>query len=327
MRGIRARGTFLGGILGILALAIAAALPAGADETCNSPYMGNLIKGQEDYLYVWALGVKSMGDGADKLVTIDVNRASSRYGKVIHKVSVRGRGEAHHMGFTDDRRFLWAGGLDNSRISIFDVGTDPARPKLGQTIADMPAKTGYGGPHTVYAMPRRMLVQGLSNAKDGGGVTGMALYSNKGELIATYPMPTADGGDGYGYDIAINPQKNVMLTSSFTGRKNYMRNLGDLVKDAEAMKRFGNTMVIWDLKAMKPRKVLSVPGAPLEIRWSLKDGDSWAITASALTSKLWLVKPDASGEWQAKEVAVIDDPTKIPLPVDIRINKDSTRLR
>jgi len=300
---------------------------AYGDETCNSPYVTKLIKGQEDYLYVWALGVKGVGDGADKLVTIDVNPASKSYGKVIHKLSVGGgRGEAHHMGFTDDRRFLWAGGLDNSRISIFDVGGDPARPKLVKSITDMAAKTGYVGPHTFYAMPGRMLVQGLSNAKDGGGVTGMALYSNKGELVATYPMPTTDGGDGYGYDIAIHPQKNVMLTSSFTGKKNYMRALGDLVKDAEAMKRFGNTMAIWDLKAMKPKKVLSVPGAPLEIRWSLKDGDTWAITATALTSKLWLVKPDAAGEWQAKEVAVIGDPAKIPLPVDISINKDGTGL-
>src|SRR5438477_12885067 len=97
---------------------------ARADETCNSPYVGNLIKGQEDYLYVWALGVKGVGDGADKLVTIDVNPASKSYGKVIHRLSVGGgRGEAHHMGFTDDRRFLWAGGLDNSRISILDVGS------------------------------------------------------------------------------------------------------------------------------------------------------------------------------------------------------------
>jgi selenium-binding protein 1 len=84
--------------------------------------------------------------------------------------------------------------------------------------------------------------------------------------------------------------------------------------------------VIWDLKAFTPKKVLAVPGAPLEIRWSLKDGDNWAITATALTSKLWLVKPDASGEWQAKEVAVIGDPAKIPLPVDISINKDGTGL-
>ena len=38
-------------------------------------------------------------------------------------------------------------------------------------------------------------------------------------------MPTDKGGDGYGYDLAINPQKNVMLSSSFAGRANYMREI------------------------------------------------------------------------------------------------------
>jgi selenium-binding protein 1 len=101
---------------------------------------------------------------------------------------------------------------------------------------------------------------------------------------------------------------------------------GKLVNDPEAMKRFGNTMVVWDLKAMKPTKVLSVPGAPLEIRWSLKQGDNWAVTATALTSKLWLVKQDASGEWQGQAVADIGDPAKIPLPVDISIAADGKGL-
>jgi selenium-binding protein 1 len=92
------------------------------------------------------------------------------------------------------------------------------------------------------------------------------------------------------------------------------------------MKNFGATMAKWDLKAMKPAKVFSVPGAPLEIRWSLKDGDNWAITATALTSKLWLVKQDAAGQWQAKDVATIGDPAKIPLPVDISITADGKGL-
>jgi selenium-binding protein 1 len=300
--------------------------PAGADETCNSPYMTNLITGQEDFLYVWTLGVEGVGDGWDKLVTLDVKPGSPRYGKVVHSVSVGRRGEAHHMGFTDDRRFLWAGGLDDSRIYVFDVATDPARPRLIQTIADMVARTGYVGPHTFYALPGRMLIQALSNSKDNGGVTGMALYSNKGDLVTTYAMPTAAGGDGYGYDLAINPRKNVLLTSSFTGRSNYMRPLGDLVKDAEAMKRFGGTMAVWNLKTMTPEKILNVPGAPLEIRWSLKERDDWAITATALTSKLWLVKQDSGGQWQAREVGTIGDPAKIPLPVDISINRDGTGL-
>src|SRR5947208_3026760 len=93
-------------------------------------------------------------------------------------------------------------------------------------------KTGYLGPHTYYALPGRMLVQALSNTKDKGGVTGMALYNNKGEFIATYKMPTDGGGDGYGYDLAVNPKKNVLLTSSFTGYTNYMRSLWDHVKDS-----------------------------------------------------------------------------------------------
>jgi selenium-binding protein 1 len=105
-----------------------------------------------------------------------------------------------------------------------------------------------------------------------------------------------------------------------------MMDLGTLVKDPEAMKHFGNTMVMWNLKSMKPEKVFSVPGAPLEIRWSLKQGDDWAITATALTSKLWLVKKDAKGEWQAKDVATIGDPAKIPLPVDISIAADGKGL-
>ena len=36
-------------------------------------------------------------------------------------ISVPGRGEAHHMGFTDDRRHLWAGRLDDSKIFVFDL--------------------------------------------------------------------------------------------------------------------------------------------------------------------------------------------------------------
>jgi methanethiol oxidase len=297
-----------------------------ADETCNSPYISKLIKGQEDYVYVWTLGVDGLGDGSDKLVTVDVNPKSKSYGKVIHSVSTGARAEAHHMGFTDDRRHIWAGGLSESRMWVFDISTDPAKPKLVQTIGDLGEKSGYLGPHTYYALPGRMLVQALSNTKDKGGVTGMVLYNNKGKHLASYAMPMEGGGDGYGYDLAVNPKKNVLLTSSFTGYANYMRPLGEVVKDGEAMKKFGSTMVVWDLKAIKPKKVLAVPGAPLEIRWSLDPKDNWAITATALTSKLWLVKQDAKGEWIAKEVGTIGDPSKIPLPVDISITRDGKGL-
>ena len=319
-------------LVAIVALGpVAGALtPAYGDETCNSPYMSRLIKGQEHYLHVWTLGVKGMGDGSDKLVTVDVEPGSKTFGKVIHSVSVGGRGEAHHMGFTDDRKHLWAGRLDDNQIFVFDVGSNPSKPKLVNTIKNFESKSGFVGPHTFYAMPGRMMVQGLSNGKDHGGATGIAVYNNKGGFVSGYQMPKGikeiGGGDGYGYDIGINPQKNAMLTSSFTGWTNYMMDFGKLVADGNAMKNFGATMAMWDLKSMKPTKVFEVPGAPLEVRWSLAGTDNWAITATALTSKLWLVKQDGAGQWQAKDVATIGDPSKIPLPVDISISADGKGL-
>ncbi|MBS0389092.1 MAG: selenium-binding protein, partial [Proteobacteria bacterium] len=166
------RRHYQGGALALLAALsgmLLPCVPVPADETCNSPYITNLIKGQEDFIHVWTLGVEGLGDGSDKLVTIDVNPASPSYGKVVHSVSVGGRGEAHHMGFTDDRRYLWAGGLDDNRIYVFDVGSDPAKPKLVRTITDLARRTGYLGPHTYYALPGRMLIGMLSNTHDKGG--------------------------------------------------------------------------------------------------------------------------------------------------------------
>lgn len=307
------------------------ALPATtyADETCNSPFTP-LIKGQEDVVYVWTLGVEGVGDGSDKLVTVDVRPGSKTYGKVINYLSVGGRGEAHHTGFTDDRRYLWAGALDSNKIFVFDIHTNPAKPTLVKTITDFAEKTGYVGPHTFYALPGRMMVQALSNTKDHGGVTGIAIYNNEGALISKHDMPTTKiggvMGDGYGYDLGINPQKNVLLTSSFTGWNNYMMDLGKMVKDPEAMKHFGKTMAIWDLKTMEPKKIFDVPGAPLEIRWSLKKGDNWAVTATALTSKLYVIKQDKQGEWQSYDVGTIGNPADIPMPVDISMTANGKGL-
>ncbi|WP_018078619.1 selenium-binding protein SBP56-related protein [Thiobacillus denitrificans] len=300
-----------------------------ADETCNSPFTP-LIKGQEDLVYVWTLGVEGIGDGSDKLVTVDVRPGSKTFGKVIASLSTGDRGEAHHMGFTDDRRYMWAGALDSNKIFIFDIHSTPAKPKLVKTITDFAEKTGFVGPHTFYALPGRMLIQALSNTKDHGGRTGLVVYNNDGELINTIDMPTGTFkgvyADGYGYDLGINPQQNVLLTSSFTGWNNYMMDMGKLVKDPEAMKHFGKTMAIWDAKTLKPKKVFEVPGAPLEIRWSLKEGDNWAVTAAALTGKLWVVKQDSSKEWQAYDVGTIQTESPVPLPVDISLSADGKGL-
>lgn len=307
-----------------------------ADETCQSPYMAK-ITGQEDFVYVWTLGVEGMGDGQDKLVTVDVNPASSNYGKIVDTLSVGGRNEAHHSGFTDDRKYLWAGGLDTNKIFLFDVASDPAKPTLHKVITDFVEKSGGAvGPHTTYALPGRMMITALSNNQDHGGRTALVEYTNEGEYITTHWMPTDQnlGGaqktgqfaDGYNYDVRVLPRKNIMLTSSFTGWSNYMMDFGKMLKDKEAMKRFGNTVVLWDLHTKKPKKVFDVPGAPLEIRCAWGSENNWCVTTTALTSKIWLIYEDKNGEWQAKDVADVGNPAEVPLPVDISISADDSRL-
>lgn len=307
-----------------------------ADETCMSPYMAKIV-GQEDFVYIWTLGVEGLGDEQDKLVTIDVRPDSDTYGQVVSQLSIGGRNEAHHSGFTDDRRYLWASGLDTSKIFIFDVHSDPAKPKLVRTIDDFVAKSGgVVGPHTNYALPGRMMLTGLSNSADHGGRTALVEYTNAGEYVATHWMPTDDNlqgavksgrfADGYGYDVRVLPRRNVMITSSFTGWNNYMMNLGALMADAEAMQRFGNTVVVWDLHTRQPRKIFDVPGAPLEIRCAWGPKNDYCFTSTALTSKIWLIYEDETGEWQAEAVADIGDASKIPLPVDISISADDRYL-
>jgi selenium-binding protein 1 len=297
---------------------------AQADETCQSPYLPK-ITGQEDYVYVWTLGVDGLGDGSDKLVTIGANpQNKDQYGKVVSSVAVGGRHEAHHGGFSDDRRHLWLGGLDDSKIFVFDVAANPAKPTLAKTIDTFVKDSGgVVGPHTFYPLPGRMLITGLSNDKDHGGKTALVEYSNEGNYIQTVWMPeTAE----YGYDVRVQPHLNRMLTSSFTGWNNYMMDFGQMLADKEAMKRFGQTMVLWDLHARKPIQTFAVPGAPLEIRWALQPRHYYAFTATALTSQLWLVSQQADGSFAAKAVGDIGDPKKVPLPVDISLSADDQTL-
>jgi len=320
----------------ITGLLCGASMNVLADETCMSPYMAKIV-GQEDFVYVWTLGKEGLGDEQDKMVTIDVNPHSPSYGKVINTLSVGGRNEAHHSGFTDDRRYLWAGGLDSNKIFIFDVHTDPAKPTLYQTIDNfVKASDGVVGPHTFYALAGKMMITGLSNNVDHGGRTAMVEYSNSGDYIATHWHPTdqdlrgaeksGDYADGYGYDIRALPRRNAMFTSSFTGWSNYMMDFGTMLSDPEAMKRFGSTVVKWNLHTKNPEKVFDVPGAPLELRCAWQPNHNYCFTTTALTSQIWLIYEDQAGEWQAKAVADIGDPAKIPLPVDISITSDDNGL-
>ena len=105
--------------------------------------------------------------------------------------------------------YLWAGGLDSSKIYVFDVGTDPSKPTAGQD--DHRFASAYrlcrathllraAGPDAdrQHVEPRReRRCDGHGALQQQGRVRG-EVPDARGKLGGVQ-------GDGYGYDIAINP--------------------------------------------------------------------------------------------------------------------------
>jgi selenium-binding protein 1 len=302
----------------VFALVVA---PGAADETCVSPYVPKVV-GQEDYVYVWTGGIAGVGDGSDKLVTVGANPDRPSFGKVISSVSVGGRHEVGGAEFTDDRRTLWAGGLADGKIFVFDVVTDPARPRLVRTIDSFTADAaGPGGPTALHALPGRMLVTGA--ASTGERSASLVEYRNDGRRVATIPLPK---DARYGYDSRVQPRLNRLITTSFAGPAQYSQDLDRLLADPPTLASFGNAITVSDFHARKPLQVLTVPGGPLDVRWALQPSHDYAFALTALGSEIWLIARQGDGTFTAEAVARVGDASERPVPVDMSLSLDDRLL-
>jgi methanethiol oxidase len=303
------RGTCRTGI--VLAATLASLLPTAATaETCLSPFVKRLDR-QEKYLYLFCVDADAKDD--DFVAVIDVDPDSDGYGTIARTVGLGSRGnETHHWGYTDDRTRIWAGGLASSRIWILDVATDPARPRVERVLEHVPEESGLSGPHTYYALPGRMLVNFLG-AADGGLPAGMAEFTNDGRFLRRIDNP-ADAP--YGYDLAIKPGLNRMVSSSFTPPRNYRKPLAEM-----DLKDFGRELVVWDFRDRKPLQVGKAGAAPLEVRWSLAPGNNYGFTNCALDDSIWMFRGLADGSYEFKKVA-----DTAALPADLRQSPDDRSL-
>src|SRR5437016_11238084 len=74
-------------------------------ETCLSPFVKRLDR-PEKYLYVYCLDANAKAN--DFLITVDTDRKSQQFGKIINTLDLGSKGnETHHFGFTDDRTMIW----------------------------------------------------------------------------------------------------------------------------------------------------------------------------------------------------------------------------
>src|SRR3954452_15091819 len=280
-------------IMAALPLALYAGLfaptPAPA-ETCMSPFVKRLDR-PEKYLYVFCVDADARDN--DFLAVIDVDAESSRYGQVLSQLDLGSSGnETHHFGYTDDRSHIWGCSLFSNRIFVINVSDDPARPKLVKSF-DSSEKTGFTGPHSPYALPGRMLISYLGG-KDGGLPAGLAEFDNDGTFIRKLDMPPRAP---YGYDVAINPDRNRMVTSSFTPPENYRKPLAKM-----DLKHFGDKLLVWDFRGRKVLQTLTAGAAPLECRWSLRKGADYGFCNCALDNSLWVWEGDKDGSYTARKL-------------------------
>jgi selenium-binding protein 1 len=295
------------GTFTLLFVTLAAGLAHG--ETCMSPFVKRLDR-RESLLYVFCLD--AAGKSNDFLAVIDVDPASPKYGQVTYTLDLGSAGnETHHFGYTDDRSHIWGCSLFSNKIFVIDVATDAKKPRLVKTF-DSSEKTGLTGPHSPYALPGRMMLSFLGG-KDGGTPAGLAELNNDGSFIRVLPLPQ---GAPYGYDVAINPASNRMVTSSFTPPQNYRKPLAQMDP-----KRFGRELVVWDFRERKPLQVLRTGPAPLECRWSLKEGADHGYTNCALEDSIWVWEGDGQGKYTARKLCATGK-----LPADLSQSPDGRFL-
>jgi selenium-binding protein 1 len=281
-----------------------------AAETCLSPFVKRLDR-PEKFLYVFCVDADAKDH--DFLAVIDVDLDSLRYGKMIYQLDLGSAGnETHHFGFTDDRTHIFGCSLFSSRLFLIDVASNPAQPKLEKVIEDIPKTVGLTGPHSPYALPGRMLISFLGG-KDGGLPAGLAEFTNDGRFIRKLELPP---DAPYMYDVAIKPELNRMVTSSFTPMNNYKRPFPQM-----DLKDFGKELLVWDFRDRKVLTKLTMGAAPLECRWTLQDGGNFGFTNCALDDSIWMWQGDDAGQYQSRKLCSTGK-----LPADLRFSPDARFL-
>ncbi|MBM4067333.1 MAG: selenium-binding protein [Planctomycetes bacterium] len=298
-------------VIGLVCVAAALGfVTVGNAETCLSPFVKRLDR-PEKFLYVYCVDADAKDN--DFLAVVDVARGSDSYGKITYQLDLGTKGnETHHFGFTDDRTHIWGMTLFANRVFIIDVASDPAKPKVVKILEEPGAGAGFASPHTPYALPGRMMLSFLS-AKDGGLPAGLAVFRNDGTMIEKLALPE---DTPYGYDVAIKPDINRMVTSSFTYFNNYKNPLAKM-----DFKKFGNDLLVWDFRKRTVLAKLKTGGAPLECRWSLTKGTNHGFTNCALDNSLWVWEGTEDGKYSARKLC---DTGK--LPADLRQSPDDRYL-
>ncbi len=279
----------------------------------------------------------------DYLATIDVDKNSSNYGKVIHRTELGSSGdELHHMGwnacsscFDDEnmkRKYLIIPGLQSSNFYIVDTATNPRKPELYKTISgeDVKKKTNLSAPHTVHCLGSDIIVSMLGDAK--GNAPGGFLHLNKDfEIVGRWEKDIS--GMNFGYDFWYQPRHNVMVSTEWGAPKTFTPgfNLDDVSKN-----KYGRHIHFWDFKERKIIDSVDLGDdglIPLEVRFHHNPNSTNGFVGAALSSNIFHWQKKSDGKYDVRKIIDVKsvDNKILPVPMpglitDILVSMDDKYL-
>ncbi len=283
----------------------------------------------ERLAYVALLAAASNGKKngqTDALGVVDVDPASSEYGRLVGRVSFPNAGnELHHFGWNAcsshlcgyapnphvERRYLVVPGTNSSRIHVVDTKPDPRNPRLVKVIEgeEVMRKTGYAAPHTVHCGPDGIYLNALGNP-DGDGPGG--IFTLDHETFAVKGAWEKDRGpQRLSYDFWWHLGQDTMITSEW-GTPNMVKD--GVNPDLLLAGKYGNALHVWDLKRRKHLKRLDLGAEQqmaLELRPAHNPRRSYGfvgvvLSLANLSSSVFMWYRDTTtGEWMTKKVIEI----------------------
>lgn len=268
----------------------------------------------ESLLYIWTRD----GDGQDSdfLAVVDADPESKSYGELIATAPTgSAQNEAHHFGYTVNTDRIFGGGLFSNKLFIYDVEQNPRQPKLIRTV-DLD-KTGYSGPHTLYAVPGGVMIAMLGST-DGGGPAGLVKMDDDGNFIEAYPQTGPEDIPEWMYDVGVKPEMNRMITSSWAHPQHVK------MEGGSPPEHTGNQVVIWNWTTKEPLQVEELDLAPLEVRWQHGPEGLGGFINCAYGNTVWYWE-DAGQNGELEFHRVIELPED-SAPADMRISYDNRFL-
>ena len=292
---------------------------------------------QEKLAYVAMMNPTHQGR-PDAMGVVDVDPASSSYGKLVGQVDLPNAGdELHHFGWNAcssclspyaphahmERRYLVVPGLRSSRIHILDTKPDPRNPRIVKVIEPetVAKRAGYSRVHTVHCGPDAIYVNALGSPSGEGPGGIMMIDPETFEVLGQWEL---DRGPQYlAYDFWWHLGCDTMITSEWGTPKMVEEGVNP---DILLKGGYGHALHFWDLRKRRHQQRIDLGSEhqiALELRPAHDPSRAYGfldvvVSLKDLSSSIWLWHREEgkNGNWAIRKVIEIPaepaDPELLP---------------